>query len=76
MFITAEVSDRDFLMLADILLCARLWGKLSDVSSTDELDVARGCWTFMLILTDLFGHTLREIGKSYMDFPSILLSVT
>ena len=30
----------------------------------------------MLILTDLFRHTVREIGELYMNFLSALLSVT
>jgi hypothetical protein len=63
-------------MLVVILLCAKLCGMLSDVSSTDELDIARGGWSVMLILTDLFQHTLREIGKPYMDLLSVILSVT
>jgi hypothetical protein len=63
-------------MLVDILLGAKLWGMLSDVLSANELDIARGGRTVMLILTVLFRHTLREMGRLYMDLLLVLLSVT
>jgi len=70
-----DVEFSDFLMLVDILPCAKLWRTFTRVSSADELDIARGGCVVMLILTDLFRYTLRELGKPYTDLLSVLMSI-